>query len=492
MDVDASGSYTLGLRVPMPPMFRALNAIVAMTPHKLLQWMIPLDFESVQRRAKLMTNIDSEDYGEFLDMESFRTMLGNTDVRSSFIGRLFLWMKAPTVLGFHLRVAQILRDHPEVLNQTIVQPIFIAGYVRSGSTWLQHIMVETYGASLRYVPFRESLGGGIELDPQRPGSLKKLAEFTMSNMKYFPSMFSIHEVDDVDQPEEEIGWTDMTCRGFLTAIMNDQPGLDTLVVQPSSARMRYKLLKVLMQIKQREEGPQRWLLKSPEHLTGVHELAEAFPDAKVVTIDRDAVSIYKSLLFLFHTSRSMINSYVDPSVTKIAADIQLCSQRRGLQTIPSIDIESLQLHFREVIEQPIGTLKRLALFAGFEWNTTIEARAEVAVQAASLKKTRMGGKIVYQLGAFGLTEAGVQERLDNCGSYGSFENFKNSSTLKSPRMAVEGAIFVDRSSNATEVAKGLTTLTNITDLTNFSNFTSVISGTTIRNAEFKFLAGCTV
>merc|ERR550514_2673493 len=117
--------------------------------------------------------------------------------------------------------------------------------------------------------------------------------------------------------------------------------------------MRYSLLKVIMQIKQWQEGPQKWVMKSPEHLTGANELADTFPDAKVVTIHRDEAAVYKSLLFLIHTTRSMTLPNVDPEVTKVASDIQLCSQRRGLKTIPTLKIESLQLHFRDVIAQPV-------------------------------------------------------------------------------------------------------------------------------------------
>jgi len=305
--------------------------------------------------------------------------------------------------------------------------------VRSGSTWLQHIVVQTYGQSLRYVPFWESLGGGIELDPKRPGSLKKLATWTMSNMKNFPSLSAMHEVSDLYQAEEETGWTDMTCRGFLTAMINDNPGLDLQAVQPSSARMRYSLLKVVMQIKQWQEGPQRWVFKSPEHLNGAKELADTFPDAKVVTIHRDEAAVYKSLLVLFHITRSMSLPYVSPEVSKVASDIQLCSQRRGLKLIPTLEIDSLQLHFRDVIAQPVETLRQFASFAGLDWNAAIETRAEAAVEAAALRKKNMGGKVVYQLGPFGLTEAGIQERLDNCET----ESF-GSSAITEPEMKISG------------------------------------------------------
>merc|ERR1719183_2773676 len=94
------------------------------------------------------------------------------DERAHFLGRLNWYSKAPAMLGVHLRMTQILHDHPEILEEKIEKPIIIAAYVRSGSTWLQHILADTYGKSLRPVAFWESLGGGIDHDPQKPGSAK--------------------------------------------------------------------------------------------------------------------------------------------------------------------------------------------------------------------------------------------------------------------------------------------------------------------------------
>jgi hypothetical protein len=429
MDVNADGAHTLGLRVPMPPLIRAVNwAGEFSAPHKLIRWVLPLDLESVKARAKALTG-GLEDFGELVDMEAFRAFLAIIDERAHFVGRAQWWWKAPSMLASNLRITQIIRDHPEVLNQTIKQPIIIAGYVRSGSTWLQHIVAKTYGQSVRYVRFWESLSGGIELDPKQPGTMRKLGEGAMSAMRLFPSIFAMHEVNDVDQPEEELGWTELTSKSFLSVFEIESSYFDHLAVQPSSAHLRYRMLKVLMQIKQWEEGPQQWVLKSPEHLNGVHELAEAFPDARTVTIHRDEVTVYKSLLLLFHTTRSMTLPDVSVEQTKLAADVQICSQRRGLAAVPSLEMKSLALNFHDVIGQPIDTLKQFAAFTGLEWNATIEARAEAAVEAAALRKKRMGGKIVYQIYAFGLTETNIRERLEKCERYGSYEALSTTAAM---------------------------------------------------------------
>jgi hypothetical protein len=201
-----------------------------------------------------------------------------------------------------------------------------------------------------------------------------------------------------------------------------------LVVEPSSAHLRYRLLKVMMQIKQWQEGPQRWVLKSPEHLTGVNELAEAFPDAKVVTIHRDNVSVYKSLLLLYQTARAMATSPYATSAdmhieqTKAATDVQVCAQQRGLDAMPTSGLDYLSLQHHDVIGKPVETLKQVAEFASLEWNPTIQSQVEAAVWAGNLKKKKLGGKITYQIEAFGLTEDKIRDRLKNCRRYESYED----------------------------------------------------------------------
>jgi len=169
--------------------------------------------------------------------------------------------------------------------------------------------------------------------------------------------------------------------------------------------------------------------------------------------------------------------YVSPEVSKVASDIQLCSQRRGLKLIPTLEIDSLQLHFRDVIAQPVEALRQFASFAGLEWNAAIETRAEAAVEAAALRKKSMGGKVVYQLGAFGLTEAGIQERLDNCEteSFGSSAIREPDMEIRELREQVEGTICA-MSSNVTDI-----NLTNLTNRTSIINATGVISTSGLRS-----------
>merc|ERR1712196_254421 len=109
--------------------------------------LVPLDVETLKARAEVWAG-GLNDYGDLIDWEAFNMSMANIDERAHFVGRIQWSMLATQRLGVHLRITQMLREHPEILEQKIMKPIVIAGYVRSGSTWLQHLLVKVYGKSL--------------------------------------------------------------------------------------------------------------------------------------------------------------------------------------------------------------------------------------------------------------------------------------------------------------------------------------------------------
>jgi hypothetical protein len=115
-----------------------------------------------------------------------------------------------------------------------------------------------------------------------------------------------------------------------------------------------------------------------------------------------------------HTTRSITFSVVPIQQTVAAAEMQVCTQGHGLASVPTSGLDYLALQFQDVIGKPMETLSQVAKFASLEWNTAVRSRAEVAVQAAAQRKKKMGGKITYDMEAFGLTEANIRNRLENC------------------------------------------------------------------------------
>jgi hypothetical protein len=401
-------------------MIHFLNAF----PLSVGKWFLPFDLVNLKAEAKKRTG-GLTDFGD-LDWEMLNKLMEPCNKACHIIGRIGMREWATNIMVVHLRLSQILRDHPEVQDEVIDRPIVIAGYARSSSTFLLHILAQTYGESVRYPHFWETIGG-LEADAGRPGSMVKEAERAMINMRMFPSLASMHEVDSVWQPEEDIGWMMFSLNGWYLTFASNEPWMQFAVHESSRAKLRYSFLKRFLQIKQWQDGkPRRWILKSPEHLHNIKELTTTFPDLRLVTLHRDEVPTYKSLLLLYHVTWGMNFETMNArhaELLKVAVDVTQCRQQAGLREANALGANmSLPLTFKDVTGKPHETLARVAAFTGLPWNAAVQSIAERAVEASRAKKRQMG-QIRYAIEEFGLTDASIMERLSHCDRFKDYETW---------------------------------------------------------------------
>ena len=101
---------------------------------------VPLDEASLLDHARRNTGLD--DFGEDGWREHFGVLLNAivTEARLNFIGRVLTRSDLLTYLEARLRVADAYRQHPEIEDEVITEPIFILGFGRSGTTILHETM----------------------------------------------------------------------------------------------------------------------------------------------------------------------------------------------------------------------------------------------------------------------------------------------------------------------------------------------------------------
>lgn len=412
LNVDNKGVALISREIKMAPAIRFLLEL----PLSVGQSLISLDLNKIKEGAtKLCGGL--HDFGD-VDFELLSKILNGCEKECHMIGRIASRDWATNLLAVRARMTQILKEHPEVQDEVISQPIVIAGYARSSSTFLLHVLATTYGDSLRYPTFWESIGG-LEADPNRPGSAIAEGQRAMSQLKLFPALSAMHEVDNIWQPEEDIGWMMYSLHGWYNLFNFHFSWLQFQSFEPGPARIRYAFLKRFLQIKawqDRQDGrpDTRWVLKSPEHLHAIQELIETFPDARLVTLHRDEVPAYKSLLLLFHTTRGLTSPPSSDALLHLAADLSQCRQQAGLRAAVGLGAnKTLALTFDDVTSHTMDTVARIAQFAGLPWDDTVRTRAEKAIQASQSKKKQMG-KVRYTVEDFGLTDADIKQRIARC------------------------------------------------------------------------------
>ena len=219
-----------------------------------------------------------------------------TDTDLSTMGRITASAILTRNLVQRLRHEKLWADNPSIANTKIDRPIIIAGLPRTGTTHMLNLI--SADDRLRSLQYWESVepfpapGEPTSGDANDPRVQRCIDEFEFRDqiMPYFKNM---HEMLPHHIHEE----TELQTMDFSTQFV------EVLGIMPqyrdwylaNDQTPAYAYMKRALQALQWTRGPERWILKSPQHMEQLVPLRNTFPDATFVITHRDPVSIIASL-----------------------------------------------------------------------------------------------------------------------------------------------------------------------------------------------------
>ena len=306
------------------------------------------------------------------------------------------------LLKNRLLVEDLLRRHPEILEEEIAAPIVICGLPRTGTTHLHNLM--SADPALRSLPYWESLEpvladrertGLAEPDP-RLGRAQMALDFLDAAMPYFNRM---HEMT-VEHTHEEIQLLaiDFSTMLFETTAPMPQWRDDYLA---RDQRPSYAYLRRILQALQWLRGGRRWVLKSPQHLEQFPALVDTFPDATFVVTHRDPVSVTASMVTMLAYSARLTRDRVDVVgigqywANRLELMLGRCAQEHHV--LPAD--QTIDVHFDEFMTDDLAMVARVYALAG----QPLDARALAAMRAFTAAHPRgRFGTVEYDLTEFDL------------------------------------------------------------------------------------------
>lgn len=311
-----------------------------------------------------------------------------------------------------LRVEDLVKRHPEILDIKIDRPIIVAGLPRSGTTYLQNFL--SADDRLRSLPYWEALSP-VPSSPEENGKLPgdprygRAAEAWAQMDAMLPYIKMIHPFDaDHISEDIELQAIDFTTY-FLEWPVPNRIWADHYwnTDQTSSYRYMKKVLQVLTWFR----GPNRWLLKCPQHMEQLPAVNAVFPDATIVLNHRDPVaSIQSAITSMGYSSRIRVR---DVDTSKIADYwigryerlLARCVRDRDL--IPNDRVEDV--YFHELMADPMRIVANIYARAGLP--LTDEVRAKMA-QFLDDNPRGKHGALDYNLRRdFGLDPAAIRSRF---------------------------------------------------------------------------------
>ncbi len=309
------------------------------------------------------------------------------------------------LLKNRLLIEDLLRRHPEILEQRIAAPIVICGLPRTGTTHLHNLI--SADPALRSLPYWESLEPVLaERERPEPGTpdprLERTAmalSFLDAAMPYFKRM---HEMT-VDHTHEEIQLLAIDFSTMLFETTAPMPMWRDYYLLHDQ-RPSYAYLKRVLQVLQWQRGGTRWVLKSPQHLEQFPALLATFPDATFVVTHRDPVSVTASMVTMMAYSARLSRDRVDVEgmshywAARLERMLRSCTdERTALPTGQSIDVR-----FDEFMSDDMAMVDRVYELAG----QAMDDRARSAMKGFMADHPRgKHGAVVYDLAEVGLDPA---------------------------------------------------------------------------------------
>ncbi len=382
----------------------------------LYEWacslVVELDAEELAARARATTGL--EDFGDetLLDRLSAQVAAVEEDAGLSGLGRYIVRDRLLGLLGARLRFEEFVRRHPEALEVELEPPIVVVGLPRSGTTHLVNLLAAD--SRLRSMPWWEVtepvpvVGDGPGRDGVDPRYLRSLAAWE-STRSVAPLTALMH-----DRPpwsiEEDCELVDLDLCSYTLEWHARVPSWRDRYLALDQ-RSHYAFFRKELQVLSFLRGPDRWVLKTPQHLEQLGPLLETFPDATIAFTLRDPVAVVQSAVTMLAYGDRLRRVRIDADelvtywIDRI--DRLLTAAVRDVSLIPEgrrVDVE-----FGAFMEDDIGMAARILGVAGLE--VTDAVTAELEGYLAGNPRGR-DGRVVYDLRAdFGIEPDALYDRF---------------------------------------------------------------------------------
>ncbi len=319
------------------------------------------------------------------------------DANASAVTRANLFQMMIRYAATRLRIEDIVKRHPEILEIPIERPIIVAGLPRSGTTHLLGLLAAD--RRFRSLPWWEAIAPIAAPDemptPQDSNPRWTKAEQGWRTMEaILPHMAIMHEfspdhisedieLQAVDFSSYLIEWLALVPRWRDYYLSHDQSGT-------------YAYLRKCLQVLTFLKGTNRWVIKCPQHMEQLPALYKTFPDATFVLTHRDPVGSIRSQLTMYTYAARMLRKTVDITEPlgywpdRYERLLRACVRDRDV--LPAD--QTIDVYFDEWTKAPDRILREIYRIADVE--LTDEALAELHRYLAEHGE-QSRGKIVYDL-----------------------------------------------------------------------------------------------
>jgi hypothetical protein len=333
------------------------------------------------------------------------------DATLSFSGRIAAAMDCGRTAGQHLLIERAIRETPEILDTEIPAPIFLIGWMRTGTTFVHRLLAQD--PETRTMPYWESM---YPVPPRRGKDDRpdQLARVLKQLESLSPNYEAIHPMGACE-PEECVALFTNVFRTLQYSVQYRVPGYIEWL-QGQDPRIAYGQYRQQLQLVQyhRPHGV-RFALKDPTHSVFLDTILELFPDARFVFTHRDPATTMSSLCSLYAYTRALFSDEVDPQTLgpELMNSYLPGSLERALELVDGLPPGRVaHVRHTDVRADPIATMDQAYRDLGMELSDPARTAMQAMLDAEGRKPRDIH---IHSPEGFGLSAEGVRARLaDYC------------------------------------------------------------------------------
>jgi hypothetical protein len=378
-----------------------------------------LDEQALLEQACKQTGLDDFGGDHFREgLHELAKALEN-EARLNLMGRISASAVIRTYLRNRLQLEAYRKQNPDVAEQPIRKPLVIAGLPRTGTSLLHALLA-------RDPANRAPLGWELEspCPPPEPATytsdprVARVQKQFDTMYKLEPNMAPIHQVGAL-VPQECLA---ITAHEFMTVqfhVLYDIPSYQSWL-DAQSFLPAFETHRRILQHLQHRLPTERWVVKTPGHLSVLDDLLAAYPDACIVHTHRAPMEVMASLASLYYTSRGMGSDAVDPLTTGPQI-VELWSKHleraiKAREQLSDKRDQFFDVQFRDTLKDPIAVVQKI--YAHFNIPFSEEARQRMQAYIDDNPPGKRGVHH-YTLEDFGLDSERDAQRFETyCEAFG--------------------------------------------------------------------------
>ena len=305
-----------------------------------------------------------------------------TEAQLHLAGRIRARAELQLILQNRLRLVDLWRREPAILDAAVPGPIIVTGLGRSGTTLLHELLAcdpaNRAPCLWEYTDSVPPASDHERADDHNPRAMRSDQQITLMD-EMVPAFTGMHENRGFLPTECIFAFAHQFSSDIYTGLYN----VGSYTVWRSSIDQGpiYDWHRQMLQTWQWGSPTERFVLKAPSHLSSLALVFATYPDARVVITHRDPLRVVGSLADMMATLHWMHSDHVDHEILvmflSMGVELQMneVTAERDSGSLPSDQISDVV--YRDLVADPIGVVT--SLYAG--WGLPVSRAFAAALEA---------------------------------------------------------------------------------------------------------------